>query len=102
MQGVQAGKSGAPGEDKSLQERLSEAKAEAVDSATEAKQAKIKIQHLQKELGGKNKVLKSKQKEAASLQKEVDNRQEEVSRCQQRLETLGFHPERMEELEQVC
>lgn len=100
-QGVQMGKTGTSGEDKSLAEKLSEAKASAIAAETESKQAKLKIQHLNKELAEKQKILVTKEKEGNALQRELETHRNEVAACQDGLQKLAFDENNFVALEEV-
>jgi len=99
-QGVQAGKSGG-GDQKSLADQLVDANAAVGKVATEVKQSKMKIKHLEKELKEKKIQLSSKQKEATSIEKEHEMRTAEVKKITSTLQSLGFDEARMELLDKV-
>jgi structural maintenance of chromosome 2 len=88
-QGVQAGKSGG-GDQKSLADQLVDANAAVGKVATEVKQSKMKIKHLEKELKEKKTQLSSKQKEATTIEKEHQTRTAEVKKITSTLQRLKF------------
>lgn len=97
---MQAGKSGG-GDQKSLADQLVDANAAVGKVATEVKQSKMKIKHLEKELKEKRTQLSSKQKEATSIEKEHEMRTAEVKKITSTLQSLGFDEARMELLDKV-
>ncbi|KAG0629404.1 hypothetical protein M758_1G101200 [Ceratodon purpureus] len=99
-QGVQAGKSGG-GDQKSLADQLVDANAAVGKVATEVKQSKMKIKHLEKELKEKKSQLSSKQKEATTIEKEHQTRTAEVKKITSTLESLKFDEARMDLLDKT-
>ncbi|KAG0590588.1 hypothetical protein KC19_1G112200 [Ceratodon purpureus] len=99
-QGVQAGKSGG-GDQKSLADQLVDANAAVGKVATEVKQSKMKIKHLEKELKEKKTQLSSKQKEATTIEKEHQTRTAEVKKITSTLESLKFDEARMDLLDKT-
>eukprot|EP00897_Mesotaenium_endlicherianum_P005690 jgi/Mesen1/5149/ME000255S04119 len=100
-EGVQAGRSGQLGEDKSFAEKINDAKAAAVEAQTQAKQAKLTIQHLEKELVKKRKLLQGKQKEANGLQAELAAMKAEMDKCTLALAAQNYDEAHGAELESI-
>lgn len=69
--------------------------------ATEVKQSRMKIKHLEKELKEKKSQLSSKQKEATAAEKEYKVRTAEVEKITSALTDLGFDEARMDFLDKV-
>ena len=97
---MQAGKSGG-NEDKSLADQLAESKAAVGKAITEAKQAKTKIQHWEKELKEKKNQLTSKKEEANTLEKELRAKRSDIEKIKSALENLPLEQGRIEALEKV-
>eukprot|EP00854_Cymbomonas_tetramitiformis_P009275 gene9275-10987_t len=97
---VQTGQGTGEGtEDKSLAERLVDAKTEASSSETEYKQADLKVKHLEKELVGKTKRLATMEKDGRKAQQDLERERAAVERARGALQQLGFDNTRMEGLE---
>lgn len=101
VQAIQAGKSGHPGEDKSMAQAMADAKTEAVAAATEVKQLGLRITHIEKELGPKKKALSQKQQESSGQQKALDKMKAEISVLEQKIQRLGYDEMRAAELDKV-
>ncbi|KAI5063026.1 hypothetical protein GOP47_0021573 [Adiantum capillus-veneris] len=99
-QGVQAGKSGG-NEEKSLADQLAETKAAVGKASTESKQAKTKIQHLEKELKEKKKQLASKKEEATALDKELNSKRLEIEKIRNALNSIPIEEGCLESLEKI-
>ncbi|MCO5554633.1 hypothetical protein L7F22_008165 [Adiantum nelumboides] len=99
-QGVQAGKSGG-NEEKSLADQLAETKAAVGKACTESKQAKTKIQHLEKDLKEKKKQLASKKEEANALDKELNSKRSEIVKIRNALSSIPIEEGRLESLEKI-
>lgn len=84
-----------------MADQLVDANAAVGKVATEVKQSKMKIKHLEKELKAKNTQLSSKQKEATTIEKEHQTRTAEVKKITSTLQGLKFDETRMDLLEKV-
>lgn len=101
VQAIQAGKSGHPGEDKSMAQAMADAKTEAVAAATEVKQLGLRIAHMEKELAPKKKALSQKQQESSGQQKALDKMKAEMSALEQKIRRLGHDEAKAAELDKV-
>ena len=84
-----------------MADQLVDANAAVGKVATEVKQSKMKIKHLEKELKEKKAQLSSKQKEATSIEKEHQTRTTEVEKITSTLQSLKFDEARMDLLDKV-
>ncbi|CAI5503926.1 unnamed protein product [Closterium sp. Naga37s-1] len=96
---VQAGKTGHPGEDKTMAQKLSELKAAAVEAATGGKQAALRVTHLRKEVAEKGRLVAGKRKAASGLEQRLAGMAEEVARCEAGLQRLGHDEQHYSGLE---
>ncbi|KAF1899423.1 hypothetical protein Lal_00019551 [Lupinus albus] len=97
-QGVLAGKSSGD-EEKCLEDQLGDAKVAVGSAETELKQLKTKINHCEKELEVKTKLLRSKHEEAISVENELNARQKDVENVKKELEFLPYKEGEMEALQ---
>ncbi|CAI5459321.1 unnamed protein product [Closterium sp. Yama58-4] len=98
---VQAGKTGHPGEDKTMAQKLSELKAAAVEAATGGKQAALRVTHLRKEVAEKGRLVAGKRKAASGLEQRLAGMAEEVARCEAGLQRLGHDDQHYSGLEKA-
>ncbi|CAI5529739.1 unnamed protein product [Closterium sp. Naga37s-1] len=96
---VQAGKTGHPGEDKTMAQKLSELKAAAVEAATGGKQAALRVTHLRKEVAEKGRLVAGKRKAASGLEQRLAGMAEKVERCEAGLQRLGHDEQHYSDLE---
>lgn len=90
LAGVQSGKG--TSDDKSLTEKLADARGAVNTAAAEEKAAQLKAAHLEKELTGQRKMLAAKEKEGASAATELSTKGAAVERAAQAMSALGFDP----------
>lgn len=79
---------GRDGSNKSLSERLADARNSQTSADAEAKAADIKLKHLSKQAAEQRKALASKDKEAGTMKQQLDQAQEKISSCKQALQVL--------------
>lgn len=75
---------------KTLAEQLIDAQKQATDAATEIKSAKLKIEHLEKEIQAKSKHLQSMGGDSKKLEKEREAALRECEKLRAALKTLGY------------
>jgi structural maintenance of chromosome 2 len=90
LTGVQSGKG--TGDDKSLAEKLADAKARASAAEGELKAADIRSAHLKKELAAARNSLRMKEKDGSAAEAEIAVQRAAADGCRQALRALGFEP----------
>ena len=101
LEAVRAGKSGLPGDDKTVGEKVSELKAAAVEAGTEAKQGRMRVGHLEKEVREKGRMLEGKRKAAEGLMRRLQGAEREVEVCERKVQEIGFDAERYNAMDKV-
>ena len=101
LEAVRAGKTGLPGDDKTMGEKISELKAAAVEAGTEAKQGRMRVGHLEKEVRDKGKLLEGKRKAAEGLMRRLEGAEREVAACERKVQEVGFNEELHTAMEKV-
>eukprot|EP00775_Hariotina_reticulata_P003904 gene3904-4158_t len=89
---------GRDGSNKSLSERLADARNSQTSADAEAKAADIKLKHLSKQAAEQRKALASKDKEAGAMKQQLDQAQEKIISCKQALQDLNYDAAAAEQL----
>jgi structural maintenance of chromosome 2 len=90
LTGVQSGKG--TGDNKSLAEKLADAKTRASAAEAEVKSAEMRSAHLTKELAVARKALLAKQKDGSAAEAELVSQQAAADACRQAMKALCFEP----------
>ena len=90
LAGVQSGKG--TGDDKSLAEKLADAKARASAAEAEVKAAQMKSAHLEKELAAARLALRAKEKDGSTAQAELSTKRAAAEASRAALRDLKFEP----------
>jgi structural maintenance of chromosome 2 len=90
LTGVQSGKG--TGDDKSLAEKLADAKARASAAEAEVKAAGMRSTHLTKELAAARNSLRAKEKDGSAAAAELASQRAAADACRQALQQLSFEP----------
>eukprot|EP01104_Vermistella_antarctica_P000330 TRINITY_DN103_c4_g1_i1.p1 TRINITY_DN103_c4_g1~~TRINITY_DN103_c4_g1_i1.p1 ORF type:complete len:1259 (-),score=479.06 TRINITY_DN103_c4_g1_i1:455-4093(-) len=88
------------GEDMSWAEALIDAKKQATNAVSGAKQSRMKTQHLEKSIAAKTKELSKAGKDFATLQKNQQCAAQKVVGIDDQLKALSYHPEELSTLQQ--
>lgn len=86
--GAEAG-DGRDESNRSLQERLEDARMQQTAADAALAEAELSVKHLSKQLAEHRKSAASKEKEGAALNKELDRNQAKVAECTSRLQVRG-------------